>query len=109
MIREIRRERRIGMFAEGVRYDDIRRWKCGNLLTAPRLGIIIEGAGYTPEEIAVLKETVGVNEEGALTIYAKRYAGQSPDPIFEDPKHYLSPIPTDEIGKAPNIKQNPGW
>ncbi|WP_302462708.1 hypothetical protein [Phocaeicola plebeius] len=21
----------------------------------------------------------------------------------------MSPIPTDEIGKAPNIKQNPGW
>ena len=64
------------MFAEGVRYDDIRRWACGNLLTAPRLGIIIEGAGYSEEEIQALKETVGVNEDGALTIYEKRYAGQ---------------------------------
>ena len=109
LIREIRRERRIEMFAEGVRYDDIRRWACGNLLTAPRLGIIIEGAGYSEEEIQALKETVGVNEDGALTIYEKRYAGQSPTPVFEDPKHYLSPIPTDEIGKAPNLKQNPGW
>ena len=109
LIREIRRERRIEMFAEGVRYDDIRRWACGNLLTAPRLGIIIEGAGYSDEEIQALKETVGVNEDGALTIYEKRYAGQSPTPVFEDPKHYLSPIPTDEIGKAPNLKQNPGW
>ncbi|RHK96358.1 RagB/SusD family nutrient uptake outer membrane protein, partial [Phocaeicola plebeius] len=109
LIREIRRERRIEMFAEGVRYDDIRRWKCGNLLTAPRLGIIIEGAGYSEKDIAALKETVGVNEDGALTIYEKRYVGQRPTPIFEDPKHYLSPIPTDEIGKAPNIKQNPGW
>lgn len=109
LIREIRRERRIEMFAEGVRYDDIRRWKCGNLLTAPRLGIIIEGAGYSEKDIAALKETVGVNEDGALTIYEKRYVGQRPTPIFEEPKHYLSPIPTDEIGKAPNIKQNPGW
>lgn len=109
LIREIRRERRIEMFAEGVRYDDIRRWACGNLLTAPRLGIIIEGAGYSEEEIQALKETVGVNEDGALTIYEKRYAGQNPTPVFEDPKHYLSPIPTDEIGKAPNLKQNPGW
>lgn len=109
LIREIRRERRIEMFGEGVRYDDIRRWACKNLLTAPRLGIIIEGAGYTADEIKTLKEKVGVNGEGALTIYEKRYAGQSPTPVFEDPKNYLSPIPTDEIGKAPNIEQNEGW
>lgn len=109
LIREIRRERRIEMFAEGTRYDDIRRWACGNLLTAPRLGIIIEGAGYSAADLATLKETVGVNSDGALTIYEKRYAGQNPTPTFTDPKHYLSPIPTDEIGKAPNIKQNPGW
>lgn len=109
LIREIRRERRVEMFAEGVRYDDIRRWACGNLLTAPRLGIIVDGAGFKPEDAKKLKEEIGVNKDGALTIYEKRYVGQNPTPIFEAPKHYLAPIPTDEIGKAPNIKQNPGW
>ena len=52
---------------------------------------------------------VGVNEKGELLIYSVRYAGQNPEPKFEDPKDYLSPIPTDEIGVNPNLKQNPGW
>lgn len=110
LIREIRRERRIEMFGEGVRYDDIRRWACGpSLMTAPRLGLNIYGVGYSQEQIDALLETVGINEKGELTIYEKRYAGQSPTPIFEEPKHYLSPIPTDEIGLNPNLTQNPGW
>ncbi len=109
LIREIRRERRVEMFGEGVRYDDIRRWKCGHLLTAPRLGIIVDGAGFTPADAQALKDGIGVNADGALTIYEKRYAGQSPTPVFDEKKHYLQPIPSDEIGKAPNIKQNPGW
>ena len=109
LIREIRRERRIEMFGEGVRYDDIRRWHCGNLLTEPRRGLNINGAGYTEEQKQTLINEVGVNEKGELLIYSVRYAGQNPEPKFEDPKDYLSPIPTDEIGVNPNLKQNPGW
>lgn len=109
LIREIRRERRIEMFGEGVRYDDIRRWACGNLLTQPRRGININGAGYTNEQKQTLIDEVGVNEKGELLIYSVRYAGQNPEPLFEDPKDYLSPIPTDEIGVNPNLTQNPGW
>ena len=106
---EIRRERRIEMFGEGVRYDDIRRWACGNLLTLPRRGINITGAGFTPEQQQTLRDEVGVNEKGELLIYSVRYTGQNPEPQFEDPKDYLSPIPTDEIGVNPNLEQNPGW
>ena len=109
LIREIRRERRIEMFGEGVRYDDIRRWACPNLLTAPRLGINIYGAGYTDAQINTLIEQMGVNAEGELTPYMVRYEGLNPEPRFEDPKDYLSPIPTDEIGLNPNLKQNDGW
>ena len=109
LIREIRRERRIEMFGEGVRYDDIRRWACGNLLTLPRRGINITGAGFTPEQQQTLRDEVGVNEKGELLIYSVRYTGQNPEPQFEDPKDYLSPIPTDEIGVNPNLEQNPGW
>ena len=109
LIREIRRERRIEMFGEGVRYDDIRRWACGNLLTQPRRGINITGAGFTAEQQQTLRDEVGVNEKGELLIYSVRYAGQNPEPLFEDPKDYLSPIPTDEIGVNPNLEQNPGW
>lgn len=110
LIREIRRERRIEMFGEGVRYDDIRRWACGpSLLTAPRRGLNIYGAGYTQEQINTLVEIVGVNVQGELMPYQLRYVGLNPVPLFEEPKDYLSPIPTDEIGLNPKLTQNPGW
>ena len=109
LIREIRRERRIELVGEGFRYDDIRRWACGKLLEAPRLGINLSIAGYTAEDEAILREQVGVNAEGYLTPYGVRYAGMNPNPVFEEPKHYLYAIPTNEIALNPNLTQNPGW
>ena len=109
LIREIRRERRIELVGEATRYDDVRRWACGELLTTQRRGININGAGYTEEQKQTLREQMGVNEAGELLIYEVRYAGQNPEPRFEAPKDYLSPIPTDEIGVNPNLEQNPGW
>ena len=29
--------------------------------------------------------------------------------VFEEPKHYLYAIPTNEIALNPNLTQNPGW
>lgn len=111
LIREIRRERRVELFGEGFRYDDIRRWACGkSLLEAPRLGVILEGAGYSDSDKQALIETLGVDENGAITLYTKRYEGMNPNPVFEEPKHYLFSIPLNEIAKAPNLApNNPGW
>lgn len=109
LIREIRRERRIELVGEGFRYDDIRRWACGKLLTKTHLGIHLDRAGYTAEQVATLKDDLGVNADGFLTIYSKRYAGMNPNPVFEEPKHYLYAIPTNEIALNPNLTQNPGW
>ena len=39
LIVEIRRERRIELFLEGFRYDDLRRWKQGKKLEIPTLGM----------------------------------------------------------------------
>ena len=109
LIREIRRERRIELVGEGFRYDDIRRWKCGKLLEAPRLGVHVDRAGYSAEDAAILKEEVGVNAEGYLTPYGVRYAGMNPDPKFDESKHYLQAIPTNEIALNPNLTQNGTW
>ena len=109
LIREIRRERRVELAAEGFRYDDIRRWACGKLLEAPRLGINLARGGYNADDAAAIEETIGVDANGYITIYTKRYEGMTPDPVFTDPKHYLYAIPTNEIAKAPNLKQNEGW
>ena len=109
LIREIRRERRIELVGEGFRYDDIRRWKCGKLLEAPRLGVHVERAGYSAEDVAKLQEEAGINAEGYLTPYSKRYAGQNPNPVFDESKHYLFAIPTNEIALNPNLTQNGTW
>ena len=109
LIREIRRERRIELVGEGFRYDDIRRWACGKLMEAPRVGADLERAGYSATDAAALLENVGVDADGYLTPYAKRYAGMNPNPVFEEPKHYLYAIPTNEIALNPKLTQNPGW
>ena len=113
LIREIRRERRVELMAEGYRYSDLMRWACGLRLNEPKLGIIPDKAAgnedptaYTEEEYKTLETQLGfVN--GALDIYTKRVT--NPVPNFIEPKNYLFSIPTDEIGLNPNLKQNTGW
>lgn len=113
LIREIRRERRVELMAEGLRYSDLMRWACGLRLNEPKLGFIPNIAtssddptAYTQEEYNALLNGLGfVN--GALDVYTKRMT--NPVPNFIEPKNYLFPIPTDEIGLNPNLIQNPGW
>lgn len=45
-VAEIRRERRIELACEGVRYNDLMRWGLGKLLEAPAQGAYIPGWGY---------------------------------------------------------------
>ena len=110
LIREIRRERRIELFGEGYRYDDLRRWACGKRLDASvvvRAGIIPDVSLYTTEQINDMKEELGLTSEGALDIYGKRVKTQA---VFEEPKHYLLSIPINEISINPNLApNNPGW
>ena len=107
LIREIRRERRVELMAEGLRYSDLMRWACGERLNEPKLGFIPNlASGYTQDELDILNEELGfVN--GALDVYTKRMT--NPVPNFISPKNYLFSIPTDEIGLNPNLVQNPGW
>lgn len=113
LIREIRRERRIELIAEGQRYYDLMRWACGERLNAPKLGIIPDVAtseddetAYTQEEYDILAEQVGF-VDGALDVYTNHMT--NPVPNFTSPKNYLFSIPTDEISLNPNLTQNPGW
>lgn len=106
LIREIRRERRVELMAEGLRYSDLMRWACGLRLNAPKLGIIPDVGTYTQEEYDILASELGfVN--GALDVYTKRMS--NPVANFTEPKNYLFSIPTNQIGLNPNLTQNPGW
>lgn len=94
---EIRRERRIELALEGQRYFDVRRWKEGE-----RLADDIEGvqARWFPE-LTSASSQFRISSDGYLVAQWDRR--------FEDPKHYLWPVPVVQIERNPNLTQNPGW
>ena len=105
LIVEIRRERRVELFMEGFRYDDLRRWKQGKKLEQPDLGIRWDDAAVARYPGALVKSTM---VDGVP--YIDVYQGTDwADPVFDENKHYLWPIPLSAISQNTNIKQNPGW
>ena len=107
LLTEIRRERRVELFAEGHRYFDIIRWRQGELLGQPLLGVrrdwILPVRVETPDR-PVLDELpwhqVGKHE------YLLMDAGRHFDPS----RNYLLPIPARQEKLNPHLKpNNPGW
>jgi hypothetical protein len=106
LIVEIRRERRVELFLEGHRYNDLRRWKQGKYLAAPTLGMRFDTAAEAryPGAAAQNKTTL---VDGVPYIDVRK--GTDFEPKFED-KMYLWPIPNGPISQNPNLKpNNPGW
>ena len=114
LIREIRRERRVELMAEGYRYYDLMRWACGENLNKPKLGIIPDKAknendptGYNEKDYESIITDLGL-VNGAVDVYTKRVT--NPKAMFTSPKNYLFNVPTAQIGLNPNLlPQNPGW
>jgi hypothetical protein len=104
---EIRRERRVELFQEGFRYDDIRRWKQGKKLEKPDMGI-----RWTPEAQARYAGAIiqtSVDPDNGHT-YIDVYKNTDwADPVFDESKNYFWPIPLSIISQNPNITQNPGY
>lgn len=125
---EIRRCRGIELALEGFRFDDLLRWKKGNLLEMPYEGM------YVPE----MNTLYDLNEDGkpdvsfVSTVPDQKVAGvvyvkidnstikltdgtkgnllwqTNQTKEWEDYK-YLYPIPYNEIVLNSRLKQNPGW
>lgn len=113
LIREIRRERRVELMAEGYRYLDLMRWACGENLNKPKLGFTPDKAkdendptGYSQKDYDAIVNQLGL-VNGSLDVYTNRLA--NPKAMFTSPKNYLFYIPTAQIGLNPNLKQNEGW
>ena len=107
LIREIRRERRIELFAEGYRWDDVCRWNVGEIVyNRERRGAKMDPALYTKDEIQLIEDEVGFDKDGFITPYTKK---STLTMNFAD-KYYLYNIPLNEISLNPNLlPQNPGW
>jgi starch-binding outer membrane protein, SusD/RagB family len=104
---EIRRERRIELFGEGFRYNDLKRWKQGKKLAQPTLGILFDAAAKA--KYVGAKVSTSVDPTNGKT-YIDVYKGTDiANPVFDESKHYYWPIPLGSIAQNPNIKQNPGW
>lgn len=95
---EIRRERTVELFNEGFRIDDLKRWKTAETeMPQNILGIKWTGTEY---QTRWPNASYSKNSDGFLIIESGRK--------WED-KHYLYPLPTDQLQLNPNLKQNPGW
>ncbi|MCQ2146229.1 MAG: RagB/SusD family nutrient uptake outer membrane protein [Bacteroidales bacterium] len=138
VILEIRRERAIELFQEGMgRYFDLMRWAAGYCINQPMYGMYIPGPGdYDLGDNSKYTFFVGVTDSKLEKYQIYEPGGQQlqdmaylVDPItkeyatsgvwdvmktisisFDESKHYFYPIPTKELNlNKENLKQNPGW
>ncbi|MEN8117302.1 MAG: RagB/SusD family nutrient uptake outer membrane protein [Bacteroidota bacterium] len=108
LISEIRRERRVELFMEGFRYDDLKRWKQGKKLENPDLGMRWDAANssrFDPDG----KVTIKTKDVDGVTYLAPYVGTDWEGPVFDESKHYLWPLPLGAISQNPELGQNPGW
>lgn len=125
---EIRRERGIELVYEGMRYDDLLRWKKGNLLTMQWKGLYVPGKNIPMDldgngtlDVAFVDKVPATKIPGVfyyvidgkasrLTEGDKGLLTWRDDETrkFED-KKYLHPISNNDLLLNPKLGQNPGW
>ncbi|MDR1153467.1 MAG: RagB/SusD family nutrient uptake outer membrane protein [Bacteroidales bacterium] len=119
LLREIRRERRVEMAMEGLRREDLVRWKAGKLMEVPMRGMkftaekqkLYDGtntgkAKNAPK--AILNDDVFVDSEGFIIGYPKSPEISNGTLKWED-RYYYWPIPLRELKLNANLTQSPGW
>lgn len=96
---EIRRERTVEFYDENFRIDDLKRWKTAEEEMPMNLtGVKWRGTEYETKWSDASSKTM--DAEGCIICEQGR--------IWEE-KHYLYPLPIDQLKLNPNLKQNPGW
>lgn len=126
VILEIRRERRVELFMEGLRYYDIVRWKEGQKFTKVPRGMYIPGecemdfdndgtadlviySGSEPSHtgkcqyvnISSLSLSGGTSGEILVNSNISR--------VWYEDRDYFYPLPLEDLQLNTNLEQNPGW
>ncbi|MFR9529028.1 MAG: RagB/SusD family nutrient uptake outer membrane protein [Rikenellaceae bacterium] len=98
MREEIRRERTVELYGEALRLDDIRRWAVGSTeMPGDLMGVQYTGTIYASNWAS----TASVDANGDVIFRSGR--------VWYDSRHYLYPLPADELELNPNLRQNAGW
>ena len=101
MLEEIRRERRVELCSESLRYDDLIRWKTAeHELPQSILGAKFDAGSYPA--LTTGKDII-LNADGFILVQD----GNSR--TFDPAKDYLFPLPLREVRLNPQLTQNPGW
>jgi len=134
ILREIRRERRVEMAMEGLRRQDLVRWRAGKLMEVP-----LRGMKFTPEKQvlyngsttflrvdqndpdkgfqpgrdrwapqAILNIDVFIDSDGFIIAYPRTPDIANGTLRWED-RFYFWPIPLDQLTLNKNLTQTPGW
>lgn len=104
---EIRRERTVELALEGLRYDDLRRWKTAETeMPEDVKGIKIKGSAWQSYPLYSSSDWQSrTDANGFLISETGRH--------FDPSKNYLQPLPTKEINLYQSagfdLQQNPGW
>ena len=95
---ELRRERRVELALEGFRYWDLLRWKTAEVeLIKPVLGNF-----FFKSEFGTAT-SVKLTPDNFILVQDANFRKFNPE------KDYLWPLPINEIGLNPSLKQNQGW
>lgn len=118
---EIRRERRVELSFEHLRYQDLMRWAQGEKLKERPLGMRMEDADFDdPRYEGMVSKAGTTGAQNAIHVFKASDGKQYVDPYggtnyaaerrqFNPDKDYLRPIPLAAITKNTNIQQNPFW
>ncbi|WP_026953566.1 RagB/SusD family nutrient uptake outer membrane protein [Algoriphagus vanfongensis] len=125
---EIRRERGIELCYEGLRYDDLMRWRKGELVEMSWKGIYVPALdtpmdldGNGTPDVSFVQTVPATKEPGVIYFVIDGNASQLSEGtkghlIWRDDenrefpdKKYLHPISNTDIVLNPNLEQNPGW
>ena len=106
----VRYERKVELFNENLRWDDLLRWKRAEVvLTRPIFGrpVLGEYSAYPTVQFDELGDPV-YNEASYVPHPSSDYRVLIRT-NFKKERDYLWPIPETELSLNPGLKQNPGW
>jgi hypothetical protein len=111
----LRRERRVELMKEGLRYQDIIRWRIGNK-TIARLVIglpqpIVQNRNQWPfnNQIFPVIDQDGVVLFESQQMVSRNFASLLETYRFDEQRMYLWPIPASDRFLNPKLTQNPGY